>query len=126
MTSHGTRATSARTGPLAVHAAQARDLLAALREAGIGDAESAELSLQSETTLPEAVGEAVARIADLEAMVAALDERADQIAARKVALKERAERIRGAVVAALELAGVPRVETPEGNVYLVRGRPGVR
>lgn len=112
---------TARTVPLAVHAAQARALVAALRDAGIDDAASLELSLESETNLPAALGEAVARIADIEAMIGALDRRADEIAARKVTLRERIARIKGAVVSALELADVRSVATAHGTVYLVAG-----
>jgi hypothetical protein len=116
----------ARTLPLSVHASQARTLVAALREAGIEDQESLEISLESETDLPAALGEAVARLADIEAMIGALDRRAEEIGARKVVLKERAERVRGAVVSALELAGVRSVPTPEGCVYTIAVRPSVR
>lgn len=112
--------------PLSVHASHARALVATLREAGIEDAESAEITIASECDLGEAVDQAVQQLGEVEAMIAALDKRADDLGARKARLRERGERIRGAVVSALELAGVPSVPTPEGSVYLVRGRPSVR
>jgi hypothetical protein len=121
-----TRAKPARALPLAVHAAQARALVAALRDIGVTDEEIVELSIASETDLREAVGEAVRRMGEIEAMATGLQDRIGQLAARKHALEGRAERIRGAIVSALELADVRRVPTIEATVYLIAGRPGVR
>jgi hypothetical protein len=116
----------ARAIPLAVHAAEARALVAALRDAGIDDHESVQLSLESETGLTEAVGEAVAKLAEIEAMQGALDRMQEDIGARKAKLREKAERVRGAVVSALELAGLTNVGTPLGTAYVIHGKPGVR
>lgn len=112
--------------PLSVHAAQARALVAALREAGITDDESVEISLESQTDLPTALGEAVRQLDELDAMQVALDRLADNIGVRKARLRERSERIRGAVLSALELAGVPSCPTPLGTVSLIAPKPGVR
>lgn len=109
-----------------VEAHGVRHLIRLLEESGITDQESIEISITSESALPEAVDAAVQQLGEVEAMIAALDKRADELGARKARLRERGERIRGAVVSALELAGVPSVPTPEGSVYLVRGRPSVR
>lgn len=117
---------AARATPLAVHASQARDLIAALREAGIDDAESLEISLESETGLTEAVGEAIRQVGEIEAQVTGLQDRIGQLAARQHGLKARAERIRGAIASALDLADVKRVSTIEGTVYLINRPAEVR
>lgn len=116
----------ARTLPLAVHAVQARALVAALREAGITDDESVECSLESETGMTEAVGEAVRQLGEIEAQITGLQDRIGRLAARQHGLKARVERIRGALASALDLAGVRRVPTVEGTVYLIQRPPEIR
>lgn len=116
---------SGREGGLASHASEARELLDMLRRQGEDDEEVLLTAVEGETSLTEAVSEAVRHILEIEAHVAALDLRAAQIGARKERLVGRVERIKQAVLAALEMTGLPNMPTPEGTVYLGQGKAGV-
>lgn len=110
---------------LSRHVAEARELLDALREAGEHEAEVLETAVEGETDLAEAIGEAVRRVREAEAMMVALDVRQADIEARREALKIRVGHIKAAVLQAMEIVGLPRLPTPEGTVYVAAGRPGV-
>jgi ribosomal protein S13 len=114
-----------RTTPLIVHASQARTLVAALREAGIEDQESLEISLESETGIGEAVAERMAAVALRKAHIAGLEKLKEEIGARKLRLEQEIERIEGAVTDAILRVG-HNIPTPLGTAYVSAGRRSCR
>lgn len=72
--------------------------------------------IQGETDLIEAIGAAVARIREVEALIAGIEDHERQIKARKDRLKHQAEMLRAAVGVAMQTAELDRAETPVATV----------
>ena len=115
-----------RPEDLRIQALAARQLVAELQAAdeALSD-EDAECAISSETTLPEAIeatllanAEDEAHAEALKALVARLSERA----ARKL---ERVQRRRFAILAALEMAGLRKLELAAATVSVGKGSPRV-
>lgn len=125
MTNPTTRATPARTEPLAVHVAEARGVVDALREAGIDDEESIEISLESETSLAESLTAALASIREREALIRSAADEVDRLMARKLALAEGIVRDKARIADALQRLG-RNAKCAYGTVYVVPGQPSAR
>jgi len=107
-------------------AAQAAELIEALRQIGQADEESVELTIASETSLVEAAQKAVAMLDEAQAMMIGIDARMEALKARKARLGARVERIRDELTQALEMAGQKRLSLPEATLFMQPGREAMR
>ena len=105
-----------------IQSAAAKQLIADLVAAGIDDEESVTLSIESETTLVEAVQSAVDRIAELDAMSEAIKLRSDNFSERLLRFANQRATIKRAIALALDAAQQKKIETPIATVYVSNGR----
>lgn len=105
---------------LAIEADQARRVLASLADDIDGDADLAASAVELQTSLPEAVDEALQRLAEVDGMSVVLGERIKNMQARKKRLETQADRIRQTLATALGSVDVQRLERPTGTVALTR------
>jgi hypothetical protein len=103
----------------------ARQLLAALAEAGEDAEEVIDLAIASETNLKEAVEQAVLANAMDQAHCDAIAALQVTLAGRMARKSQRIERRKGAIMAAMELAGVQKLELASATVSVGKGKPAV-
>mgnify|MGYP001611314841 CR=1 FL=1 len=94
----------------------ARALVAAFQNILGDDAEAKADLVEGETGLYEALRAGLARIVELRALVAANEHIQDDLRARLKRFGDQEERIRAAMLTAMEVGGLPRLETPLGTV----------
>lgn len=85
----------------------------------IGDDEDAKAdAIEGETNLHEAIGDAVKRIVELQALDAALEKIVSEAKARRDRFDAQRERIREAICMAMEAGGLRKIELPLGTISL--------
>jgi hypothetical protein len=103
-------------GDLRQQTEAARVLHATYRDI-VQDDEAARHDLvEGETNLHEALHACIERLAELKALQAGIKTAADTLKARKDRFEGQEERLRAAMLAAMEVASLPRLETPLGTV----------
>lgn len=110
---------------LSIEAEAARSLLANIRDAIDGDAAAASDAVEGETDLFEAVHAALARLAELDAYSDGLKLHMESMRARAQRFEAQGEKIRAAIVAAMETAGVKKIERDIATVSLRSSPPRV-
>ena len=94
------------------HETEAARILLANYEDILGDDAIAQAdAVEGETDLHEAIRAALVRIAEIESMCEGLDAMAAKLSKRKHRLSEQAKTIRVALLAAMEIANLKKVET---------------
>lgn len=92
----------------------------------IGDDEDAKAdAIEGETNLHEAIGDAVKRIVELQALDAALEKIVLDAQARRGRFDAQRERIREAIGVAMEAGGLRKIELPLGTISLKAVPPKV-
>lgn len=81
--------------------------------------------IEGETDLHEAIRGAVARLVEIDALQVGLKATMGQMKDRSGRLEQQQERIRTAMLAAMEIAGLPRLETSLGTVSRKAVAPSV-
>lgn len=99
-----------------LEAAAAAALISNYRAALEDDAEAKVDLIEGETGLLEALSDAVARDAEISALIEGLKEHKRAVDARIQRLSNQSEMIRAAIAVAMSQAELPRVETPVGTV----------
>ncbi len=96
----------------------ARVLLANMRDV-IGDDEDLTIStIEGETGLLEAIDEAINRLSEIKSLCAGTQSRMDELKTRNDRYEMQAERLRTAILGAMQIAGVRKLERPEATVSL--------
>lgn len=96
----------------------ARVLLANMRDV-IGDDEDLALStIEGETGLLEAIDEAVNRLSEINSLLTGTQARIDDLKAREARYEAQAERIRTAIMNAMQMAGLKKLERSEATLSL--------
>lgn len=109
------------SSPLMLAAEEARRLL---QQYGFTD-EEAEITASSETRLPDVIARLVeAEVAD-EAAIDACKARAHELRMRAERLQGRIDRRRDEIAAALESAGLKKLDAGSATVSLTESKPGV-
>jgi hypothetical protein len=88
----------------------ARSLIANLRDVLDDDDQLTHDMIEGETALFDAAATAVARLSEVEGFAAAIDDRIKSLATRKQRLEAQAERIRTAILVAMGVAGLKKME----------------
>lgn len=104
------------THNLHVETEAARVLLANVRDIIGDDDDAIHDALEGETNLLEAISDAVNRIAELEAHQEALAIQAKALAERKSRFEVQAERVRAAVLVAMGIAELRKLELPQATI----------
>lgn len=92
----------------------------------IGDDDDAKAdAVEGETNLHEAIGDAVKRIVELQALDAALEKIVLEAQARRGRFDAQRERIRSAIGMAMEAGGIKKLELPLGTISLKAVPPKV-
>ena len=99
------------THKINVEAAAAKALLANFRDILEGDQEAIELAVESETNLIEAITAGLDRLLFLNDLCETLANRKGNTEARIERLERQSELIKTAILAAMEAAGIKKVET---------------
>lgn len=108
------------------HQAQlARALVQNLRDIGEDDDQLFADMVEGETELTDIVERAMDRVSEIDAMLVALKTRRDDLAERADRLSDQAAKLKTAVQAALETAGLQRMELPACTLSLRRVPPKV-
>lgn len=94
----------------------ARSLLLNIRSVIADDEEATVDAIEGETNLLEAIGVAVDRIGELEALAEATKGRMDALKTRRDRFDRQAENIRTALLAALGAVDLKKVELPQATV----------
>lgn len=87
--------------------------------------EMIEDAIEGETNLKEALGKALARVSECEAMADAIKAQADALSARKRRLEAQADTIRAAILAAMSTAGLRKLELPAGTLSMKAVAPSL-
>lgn len=96
----------------------ARVLLSNMRDV-IGDDEELALStIEGETGLLEAIDEAVNRLSEIKSLVSGTQSRIDELKTRADRYEAQAERIRTAIMNAMQMAGVKKLERSEATLSI--------
>ena len=103
----------------------ARVLLANMRDILGDDAEARAGTVEGETQLHETIAGGLARVAEIEALEAAIGVLMSNLKTRASRLAEQKEGLRTALTVALEIAELPRLETPIGTIALKRVPPAL-
>lgn len=103
----------------------ARSLLDNIRDVIGDDEDAAADAVEGQTGLKEAVISASERLAEIEAIVAAISLRRERLGARASRLSAQSEAIRTALSAALDYAGVKKMELPSATLSLKATPPKV-
>lgn len=90
------------------------------------DADAKDMTLASETDLPEMIERAVTRIIEIAALSEGIDAAMAKLKARKSRLSDQEESLRTLLGVALEVAGKSKIEMPIGTVSLRPVPPSVR
>jgi hypothetical protein len=101
---------------LEIEAEAARGLMLNIRAVIGDDEEAVHDAIEGETNLIETIGSAVDRVAELEAHADALKARIDDLKARKERLSNQAEHIRTALVVAMGVADLKKLELPQATI----------
>jgi hypothetical protein len=110
---------------LHLEAEAARSLLRSLHTVLDGDDQAQADAVEGETNLHEAVDAALSRLAEIDAYIASLISRIEDMRARKDRFAAQADAIRAALVAAMEAAGLKRLERDVATVSLRPSPPRV-
>lgn len=110
---------------LSKEAAAARALLLSCKEA-LGDDEQAIAdTIEGETNLIEAIGAAVARLNELEALQTGLDEYVKTLRERSSRFGSQTERIRQAIANGMDAGGLKKVELAHATISLRAAAPSL-
>ena len=94
----------------------ARALLTAYADILGDDAQAKHDAVEGETGLHEAIKAGIGRIVEVQGLVAGIDLALGTLKERKARLEAQEERIRSAMLTAMEVGGLQRLETPLGTV----------
>lgn len=109
---------------VATSAAAASALLRSMAELVVDD-DTAEIIIDTETDLPDAISAALDRIAELEHHREAITARMADLAARKARFADNIEALRRSIQSALEATGVRKLELPVATISLRAVPPSV-
>lgn len=101
----------------------ARSLLENMRDIIGEDEGDIATAVEGETNLHEAITRAVARVAELDALVAATDTVIENVKERQARLKKQRELIRSALTVAMEAGEIKKLELPLATLSLKRVAP---
>lgn len=101
----------------------ARVLLASYPDIMGDDAKARADAVEGETTLHEAIALGLSRIMEIEILETGIREAMDNLKARASRLGEQKKNLRTSLCVAMELAELPKMETPVGTVSLKRVPP---
>lgn len=101
---------------LEIEAEAARGLLLNIRSVIGEDEEAAHDAIEGETNLLETISSAVDRLSEIEAHADAIKTRIDDLKARKERLTNQAEHIRTALVVAMGVAEIKKLELPQATL----------
>ena len=96
--------------------AAARALLTAYADILGDDAQAKHDAVEGETGLHEAIKAGIGRIVEVQGLVAGIDLALGTLKDRKARLEAQDERIRAAMLTAMEVSGLQKLETPLGTV----------
>jgi uncharacterized phage infection (PIP) family protein YhgE len=96
----------------------AKSLLANYRDVIADDDEAREDAIEGETNLKEAIGAAVARVAEIDAMSEAIKTQADKLRSRRDRLENQAELLRAAIANAMQTAEIDKLELPSHTLTI--------
>lgn len=104
----------------------AKRLLASLKESGdADDQEIVETAIEGETSLLEAIDEALAQIDECEILVTGLKAKEEVFADRRKVIEQRAERLRASIEQALIVTEQEKVTLPTATIYLAKRKPNI-
>ncbi len=104
----------------------AKRLLAGLKESGdADDQEIVETAIEGETSLLEAIHEALAQIDECEVLVTGLKAKEEAFADRRKVIEQRAERLRASIEQALIVTEQEKVTLPTATIYLAKRKPNI-
>lgn len=101
---------------LAMQTDAAKMLLAQCQDILGDDAEAAQLAIESETGLTEAIERAAKRVCEIDALVDGIKAMQKSLAERKKRFENQQELLRTAILVAMEGAGLKRLEYSVGTV----------
>lgn len=101
----------------------AKSLLLNLRDILADDEEAKADTIEGETNLLEAIQSAVARLGEIESMKDGIKVYADGLAKRKSRLEDQAEHIRAAILAAMSIAEIKKLELPIATISVAATPP---
>lgn len=101
----------------------ARSLLLNLRDILADDDEAKADTIEGETNLIEAIGSAVARLNEIEVLSESIKEYAGSLAKRKARLEDQADHIRAAILAAMSIAEIRKLELPIATLSVASTPP---
>lgn len=104
----------------------ARVLLLNLRDILADDAEATADAVEGETNLMEAIDAALGRIAELETHAKAIKDHVEALRARSVRFEHQSDLIRAALVSAVSMAGLRKIERPTATISLRAIAPSLR
>tara|TARA_R110000868_G_C10823881_1_gene758835 strand:+ start:717 stop:1223 length:507 start_codon:yes stop_codon:yes gene_type:complete len=113
------------TETLSREAEAARSLLANIRDVIGDDEDAAADAVEGQTGFKEAVIRVTERLAEIEAIAEAIATRRERLGARSARLTAQSEAIRTALSAALDHAGVKRIELPSATISLKATPPKI-
>jgi hypothetical protein len=90
----------------------AKELLANIRDVIADDDEAREDAIEGETNLKEAIGAAVMRVAEIDALSEAIKAQADKLRSRRDRLDNQADLLRAAIASAMQTAEIDKLELP--------------
>jgi hypothetical protein len=104
----------------------AKRLLASLKESGdADDQEIVETAIEGETSLLEAIDEALAQIDECEVLVTGLKAKEEAFADRRKVIEQRAERLRASIEQALIVTEQEKVTLPTATIFLSKRKPNI-
>jgi hypothetical protein len=92
----------------------------------VGDDEARADMVEGESSLKDVIGSAVARVAELETQMAAIDGMITRLKARDARLMKQADTLRTLIVSAMEIGAIKRLDLPMATVTLKPTGPQVR
>jgi hypothetical protein len=104
----------------------AKRLLASLKESGdADDQEIVETAIEGETSLLEAIDEALAQIDECEVLITGLKAKEEAYADRRKVSEQRAERLRASIEQALIVTEQEKVTLPTATIFLSKRKPNI-
>jgi hypothetical protein len=104
----------------------AKRLLAGLKESGdADDREIVETAIEGETSLLEAIDEALAQIDECEVLMTGLKAKEEAFSDRRKVIEQRAERLRASIEQALITTEQEKVTLPTATIYLAKRKPNI-
>lgn len=111
---------------LGIQGEAARVLMFNLRDILADDDEAKSDAIEGQTDLMETIDAALARLAELETNVAAIKNHVDALRARSVRFEKQSDLIRAALVVAVDMAGMRKIERPTATISLRKVAPSLR